>query len=136
MTDTVGPVAGRPCGLLIVGALLLLPCFASCSKPPQIAPQHRELLDPLQTAISARNDEWLNTAVKEVRKRRDSGAMSDEEFAAFDAVIQAAENGKWEKAQSLVADILEAQTPTTEDLENLQGRKVPKFETDDRHKHK
>lgn len=109
----------------LAAAMAVTVAITACSKPPQVKSQHRQLIGSLRTAVSAQNVEWLEMNAKEVQKLRDAGEMGDEEFAAFDAIVQAAREGNWSGAESKVVSLGDAQQPTEEDLARLEARKVP-----------
>ena len=89
----------------------------------QLASSNRRLLEALQTAVSAKNTEWLDGVAKQVEEQRAKGTMSDAEHNAFDAIIQTAKAGHWETAQSRTFALSEAQRPTAEDLARVRERK-------------
>src|SRR5438874_11375871 len=56
-------------------ALLVL-AFAGCGST-QLSSTNRHILAALQTAISAKNEQWLDGVAKQVDEQRTKGAMSD-----------------------------------------------------------
>ena len=101
-----------------------LACFvlvAGCSAT-QFSAGNRHLLEALQTAVSAKNDQWLDAVAKQIEDQRGKGTMSSAEYSAFAAIIQNAKAGKWDAAQSRVFALSEAQRPTADDLARIQKR--------------
>lgn len=116
--------------LLVILALLaviwVVTQLPSCSSAPQISPENRDLLGPLKTAIAAENAEWLEVPAKEYQQRHEAGAITNEEFAAIDVILQTARDGEWKKALALIDALMEAQSPTADDLANVENLKVLK----------
>jgi hypothetical protein len=101
-----------------LSVLLLTGCGST-----QLSAPNRHLLAALQTAISAKNTEWLGGVEKQVAEQRAKGAMSEAEFKAIDSILREAKAGQWETAQSRVFALSEAQRPTAEDLARVRERK-------------
>ena len=101
---------------------LLVFVLAGCGAT-QLASTNRHLLEALQTAVSAKNDQWLDGVARQVQEQHAKGAMSDAEQKAFDAIIQSAKAGHWDAAQGRVFALSEGQRPTAEDLARVRERK-------------
>ncbi len=99
---------------LCLGPLLAAIIFGGCSRPPQVAGEHRSLIASLNTAISAKRTEWLEASSTVIEQRHESGQMTDAEHAAFQAIVAKARSGDWEGAQSDVMQLGRAQPPATE----------------------
>jgi hypothetical protein len=105
---------------MVIASLLVF--LAGCGAT-QLASNHRHLLEALQTAVSAKNDRWLEAVSKQVEAERSKGAMSDAEFKAFDAIIRAAKAGNWDTARDRTFALSECQRPTADDLARWRERK-------------
>ncbi len=114
-------MTGKPTHAL---ALLLI-ALAGCGST-QFAPANRHVLAALQTAISAKNDQWLEGVAQQIVDQRTKGQMSDAEFKALDAILQTAKAGQWDAAQKRVFALTEAQRPTPDDLARLREHKSSK----------
>ena len=105
----------------------VLTCFATVAvlllvvgcAPPQVAPQNQRLIASLRTAISARNSEWLEKNAEVLEQRRADGKVSDAELEAFQAIIDKARAGQWEKAEREVLAFQKAQQPTQEQIDRV-----------------
>lgn len=102
---------------------LLVLVLAGCGST-QFSASNRHILAALQTAISAKNTEWLDGVVKQVADQRTKGAMSDAEFKAIDPIIQTAKAGQWDAAQKRVFALTDAQRPTADDVARLREHKA------------
>ena len=107
----------RRSGVLAVAAGLALTALG-CGQP-RIAPDNLRLTASLRTALSARNPEWLEQNVQAISERHAGGAMTDEELAAFQAIITQAKAGQWEQAEQQVVRLQKAQRPTQEQIDQL-----------------
>ena len=87
---------------------------------PQIAPANRRLMLQLQSVTSSKKKEWLDEAVKQIEEQRSKGELSDEEYAAFQPIIEKARKGDWQGAQRNAFALSEGQKPTEEDLEKIK----------------
>lgn len=99
-----------------------LALIAGCNRAPQLDMANRELLGALQTAVSAKNSQWLDATIILIEKRYDDGDMSDAERSAFDKVVDLAKSGDWKQAQKVSFAFSEGQRASTEDITNLQNR--------------
>jgi len=95
-------------------ALLVVGCG-----PPQAAPQNRQLITSLRTAISAQNPQWLEKNAEILEERRAAGNVSDDVYEAFQAIIDEAKAGKWDDAEQGAIAFQEAQRPTREEIERV-----------------
>lgn len=106
------------------GALVLLALavtVAGCG-PPQASPPNRQLIASLRTALSAQNPDWLEQNARILDERRAAGQASEDEFAAFQAIIQQARAGQWKEAERQVMAFQKAQRPTREEVESIWPR--------------
>ena len=101
---------------------LILSMIIGCDRP-QAAPQNRELITSLRTAISVRNADWLEQNVKILEERRAAGKVSDEEYEEFQAIIAKARAGEWETAEREAVAFQKSQRPTPEDIERVTRRR-------------
>lgn len=90
----------------------------------QFSPQGRELLTPLQTAISARNLEWIDATEKKLEAQVDEGTVTDEEVAVLASIIDECRAGDWKRAQTQLQTIIDTQRATTEDLQQLRDGEI------------
>ena len=61
---------------VLIFFVAILTKITACSRP-QAAPQNRELITSLRTAVSARKTDWLEINVKKIEDRRAAGEVSD-----------------------------------------------------------
>ncbi len=90
--------------------------------PPRAAPQNQQLIASLRTAISAQNSQWLAKNAELLEERRAAGEMSDEEYEAFQAIVDKAKAGQWEDAEQDVIAFQKAQRPTDEQVNQVTQR--------------
>jgi hypothetical protein len=95
-----------------------------CQRPPQVAVHNREIVVALATAVSARNNEWLEANARLIEQRRTEKQLSDAEYASLKAIVARARAGDWKSAEEAVYALRDAQEPTPEDLRNLAARKL------------
>jgi hypothetical protein len=105
--------------------LLLCLVMAGCGRT-QVAAPNRKLLAALQTAVSAKNPEWLAATSKLLTEKRDKGDVSDSEFKVMNGIILKAQSGDWKSAQKEVFALSEGQRPTSEDRAVVRERKREK----------
>jgi hypothetical protein len=103
-------------------ALSLLP-LAGCGTT-QLSPPGRRLLEALQTAVSARNSQWLEAGATQVEDQHAKGELPDADFHALQAIIALARNADWETAQSRALALSEAQRPSAEDIASARRRQT------------
>ena len=70
-------VQGGALGLAVVFA------FSGCSKPPQVGAKNYQVRQGLETAISARRGDWLESAARLAERHHETGELNDEQFAAM-----------------------------------------------------
>jgi hypothetical protein len=80
-------------------------------------------LAALQTAISAKNSDWLEAVTKELDEKQTKGEITSAEFQSLDAIIQQAKAGNWDTALKRVFALSEAQRPTREEAARLREAK-------------
>jgi hypothetical protein len=105
--------------------LLLGLLFCGCGKT-QFSPGNRHLLTALETAVSAKNSQWLDAVVKQVDEQHSQGTLSEAEFSAIQGVINDSKRGDWETALKAVFKLIEGQRPTSEDIARVRARKLTK----------
>jgi hypothetical protein len=105
----------------LVALAALAICTGGCG-PPQASPHNRQLIASLRTALSAQNPDWLEQNATILEERRATGQASEEEFAAFQALIAKAQEGQWKEAERQVMAFQKAQRPTREEVENVSRR--------------
>jgi hypothetical protein len=99
------------CGLALV---------AGCGYPA-VEPENMELITSLRTACSARNDAWLKANEEKVEKRHADGAMSDDAYETFSAIIAQARGGDWAAAEAACLKFQKAQRPSVEQVEKARA---------------
>lgn len=87
-----------------IGIVLLAGCGA-----PQVGPENYRLIESLRTAVSTRNNDWLEENRQQVAKRHAAGEINDEQFTAFDTIIKQARGGDWAGAEDEVIKLARAQ---------------------------
>jgi hypothetical protein len=105
-------------------ALGILMTSPGCHRPPQVAVHNREIVVSLATAVSARNNAWLESNARLIEQRRTEGQLSDAEYATLKAIVVRARAGDWKPAEEAVYALRDAQEPTAEDLRNVAARKL------------
>jgi hypothetical protein len=113
-----GAGAGRRLALLLMMLMVLL---AGCGTT-QLSPPGRRLLEAVQTAVSARNSQWLEAAAQQVDTQHDTGPVPQADYQALQAIIAAARAGDWEGAQKRTFALSEGQRPSAEDLARARQR--------------
>jgi hypothetical protein len=112
----------------VAGCLFALVVMLAGCGYPVAEPANMELISSLRTALSARNDQWLDENEKIVEQRREAGEMGDEPYAAFRGIIDQARAGDWAGAEHASVDFQRAQRPTPEQIEQMRrirGSKHP-----------
>jgi hypothetical protein len=104
--------------------LMELSLVVGCGGPPQVGVSNYRLVAGLRTAISARRADWLEDAAQVAAARRARGELTDEQFAAMDAIIAQARGGQWEAAETEVIRLQKSQQPTAEEIEQTKGKKA------------
>jgi hypothetical protein len=107
-------------GLCLLGLLFAV---SGCGYP-NTEPANRRLISSLRTALSAQNQQWLAANEKLVAERHKSGSMRDDEFAAFQEIIQQARDGDWQGAERATLEFQRAQRPSEQEVQlNREQRK-------------
>ena len=101
-----------------LAAVWVLSVILGCGKP-QTAPQNRELISSLRTAVNTQNAEWLEKNAKIVEERYSADQMTDAEYEEFQAIIGKARDGKWEEAERETIAFQKVQRPTHEEIERV-----------------
>jgi hypothetical protein len=117
MNALLSPSGRHAWRLLLICAWFAV-LMVGCGRP-QVAPQNLRLTASLRTALSAKNNEWLEQNVTAIEERRTAGQMSDDEYAAFQAIIAQAKAGEWEAAEQEAVKLQKAQRPTQGQVEAL-----------------
>ncbi len=96
------------------------------NRPPALEFDNLKYIQLLTTAVSARDEEWLDGVTRAIELRHQSGQMSDEEREALHGVIAQAESGEWERADRECYELAVAQ---------LSRRRSPPDEAGHAHVH-
>jgi hypothetical protein len=104
----------------LVGAILLGTFFAGCGSP-QFSPASRELMKPLQTAVSSKKLEWIDATETKVRAQYDRDNISWAELEALLAIIEESRSGHWSGAQRKLDALVDGQRATADDLARLRA---------------
>jgi hypothetical protein len=110
---------------VVLPMALSLLSLAGCGTT-QLSPPGRRLLEALQTAVSARNSQWLEAGATQVEAQHAKGELPDVDFRALQAIIAPAQKADWETAQSRALALSEAQRPSAEDLARAHQRQTAK----------
>jgi hypothetical protein len=105
--------------LVVLAALAI--CAGGCG-PPQASPPNRQLIASLRTALSAQNPDWLEQNAAILQERRAAKEVLDDEFAAFQAIIETARAGQWKEAEGQAIAFQKAQRPTREQVEQVERK--------------
>ena len=81
-------------------AFLAVMILAGCGEPSNRERLNRREFEALLTAISLRDRRELETDVRRIESRHDSGEMSDARFADLRAIIDQARLGNWTDAET------------------------------------
>ena len=90
---------------------------------PAAEPDNLPLITSLRTALSARNDAWLNANEEIIEKRHDEKELNDDAYSAFKKIIAQAREGDWKGAELESLKFQRAQRPTREQIERLPTEK-------------
>ena len=96
----------------------LLPLVLGCGSP-QFSPPGRELMRPLQTAISTRQVAWIDATEQKVVDQYEEGQISELEFNTLTALIEQSRSGDWKGAQQKLHRVMSEQRATSDDLARL-----------------
>lgn len=110
--------------LVVLLTTVLPPLLAGCGGPPQVEGHNREIVTSLATAVSARDQGWLEQNARLIERRKSEGELSDQEYEVFNRIVAQAKAGDWDKAERAVYGLREAQRPSSEDRENAARRKL------------
>ncbi|WP_169976774.1 hypothetical protein [Tautonia rosea] len=124
----VSPIQTQP-GTIATVTLIALVLLAGGCAPPQVEPEHRELILRLATATSVSDPVLLESLAEEIDALRAQGALRGAEEAAFDAIVTAGRAGDWERARSRAYALRDAQEPTAADIDRLKSRPLPSPKT-------
>jgi hypothetical protein len=91
-----------------------------CSKPPQVSPANRKLVNALRTATATKQPGWVDECEKLLEEGKRDGTMTDAEYEQFKAIIALARGEKWQEAEAEATRLGKAQRPTPEDLARLK----------------
>ena len=100
-------------GVLVVGSLMIGSLMIGCGRPPVVETANLPLVASLRTALSARNEQWLEGVSRAVDQRREAREMSDAEHAHFRELIDLGQQGKWEDAEHACLNFERAQLSRT-----------------------
>lgn len=78
-------------------------------RPPAVDHNNLKYIQLLWTAVSSRNEEWVNRVEQAVQERHGAGNMSDAELSHFESIIDTARTGDWESANRASYAFAEAQ---------------------------
>ncbi len=79
-----------------------------------MGPENFRLIESLQTAVSAKREDWLEQNEKLIAERHAAGKLSDEQHAALEAIVAKARAGQWDEAGSDALALAKAQRPAAE----------------------
>jgi hypothetical protein len=95
--------------------------LGGCSRPPQVSPANRKLVDGLRTATSSRQISWVDECAKLLEDAKQNGAVTDEEYAEFSRIVTLSREGKWQEAEAETIRLGKAQKPTPEEIERVRA---------------
>lgn len=121
LSDSGATRSARFAAALLAAALLPL---AGCGQP-QVASDHRELVQKLATGASTQDRGIIDRAASEIDQLDAAGKLIDDEEAAFRAIIDSARSGDWERAQSRAYALRDGQEPTEADKQRVAARTLP-----------
>jgi hypothetical protein len=105
--------------LFALGIGLFTLGLAGCGAQ-QFSPANRELLKPLQTAVSAKKPEWVDATEKLLLAQREAGNVADPELKAFAVIIKKTRAGDWKGAQVDLNVLIDSQRATSADIARLK----------------
>jgi hypothetical protein len=85
--------------------------MAGCSKPPQMPKSSWNIIGSLRTAVSAKNNDWLEQNAKLIEQQRAKHELSDEQYAEFESIVADARQGNWDAATKEVLRLEHGQRP-------------------------
>ncbi|MEW4567607.1 hypothetical protein AB1L88_07030 [Tautonia sp. JC769] len=120
----VGPRGAATTRWAVLLGLLCLVGVIGCS-PPQVDPEHRDVVLRLATATSARDAHLLEAVADDIARLRDAGTLRGAPADAIEAIVSAGRAGSWEQAQRLAYALRDAQEPTRAEVDRLRTRPLP-----------
>ncbi|OYW18446.1 MAG: hypothetical protein B7Z55_10625 [Planctomycetales bacterium 12-60-4] len=93
----------------VVLACAVIVAYRWWTQPPAVEFDNLRYVQLLWTAVSAKNDGWLDKVAAAVESRHQSGEMSASELAHFQAIVSMAKAGQWEAASRDCYEFAEAQ---------------------------
>jgi hypothetical protein len=112
----------RTISFFTIGATMFTLLLAGCGEL-QFNSEGRELMKPLQTALSAKKAEWLDATEKKIVELHDGITVTDTEFQALEKIIQQARTGDWKGAHHAVVQLIDGQRPNADDETLAESRK-------------
>jgi hypothetical protein len=91
----------------VVGAIGLW--WLRFNRAPTVQFDNLRYIQQLTSAVSSRDEDWLNKVEVAIGQRRASSQMSDAEFGHFQEIITIARSGSWEEADKECFQFAEAQ---------------------------
>ena len=102
-------------GLILTIVILVL---SGCGAP-QFGVAGRDLMKPLQTAISAKKLDWINAIEQKLKMQLSSGQISPAEHDSLRIIIQKSRTGDWKGAAQKLTTLIDGQRATADDLSRL-----------------
>lgn len=103
---------------VVAGLFGLLAQVWGCGYPAA-EPDNLKIIASLRTALSARNETWLQQNEEIIEKRYAAKEMGESSYQAFKQIIQQARNGEWKEAELETLKFQRAQRPTQEQIDRL-----------------
>jgi hypothetical protein len=111
----------RPQLIVFVSLFCVIAATLGCGFPA-VEPENLALITSLRTALSARNETWLQQNEDLVEKRYAAQEMGESSYHAFKQIIQQARSGEWKEAELESLKFQRAQRPTPEQIDRLPKR--------------
>jgi hypothetical protein len=111
------PLLRIGCGLLC----FLIATLTGCGYPAA-EPENLRLITSLRTALSAKNETWLNQNDELIEKRYAEKTLGEASYQAFKAIVNQARAGEWREAEFEALKFQRAQRPTQEQKNRLPKR--------------
>jgi hypothetical protein len=102
-------------GLILTFAILVL---SGCGAP-QFSAAGRDLMKPLQTAISAKKLDWINAVEQKLKMQLSSGQITQAEHDSLQIIVQKSRSGDWKVAAQKLTTLIDGQRATANDLSRL-----------------
>jgi hypothetical protein len=90
---------------------------------PAAEPENLRLITSLRTALSARNETWLNQNEELIEKRYAEKTLGEAAYQAFKAIVNQARAGEWKEAELEALKFQRAQRPTQKQEKRLPERR-------------